>query len=258
MRNNGANTRHAIFVNYGTAALIGFVAFNSSLGSDFESWHLLAAFMGVFFYVVFRLIARTAQVNGVSAASIATKMSMVLPICLGIFWLDESLSVLKIAGILIGIVSVVLAAKGSVDLRGIIWLILAFFTSGIIDSSLKLIQQFLVSVDQFPGLITIIFAFAFLTGIIHHFFTSDRNVSRISLASGVGLGIVNFASLFFILKALAVPNWESSLVFPINNVGIVLVSTVSSIFLFREFPTTRGWVALISACLAITLLAIDF
>ncbi len=55
-----------------------------------------------------------------------------------------------------------------------------------------------------------------------------------SLMSGVALGLANLGTVYFLLKALSQPEWESSIVYPLNNFGIVLLSTVTAIVVFRE------------------------
>lgn len=252
---NGANTRHAITINYGVAAAIGFVFFPQSLGVWNKPWFWPSAALGLFFYLVFRFIARTTQINGVSAASIATKMSVIIPVSTGIVLLDESLSWLKLLGILLGLMAVFFASGGGKTILNWKWLLLAFVGSGIVDACLKLFQVWSVSSVEFPAFITVVFCFAFVAGLVHHFTLLDKKIVRMSYISGIMLGLVNFASLLFILEALSLPEWESSVVFPINNVGVVTLSSISAAIFFKEKLDGKAWLSISLSLISIFLLS---
>lgn len=254
MSNNGSNTRHAIVINYAIAAITGMAIYPVGIDTVHEPWFWSAALLGVWFYLIFRVIAKTTQVSGVAAASVATRMSVVIPVCVGLFVLDESLTLIKISGIALGLAAVFLSSSGSMKPKEWIWPIIAFFGSGSVDTSLKLFQEWSVADAHFTAFTVTIFVFAFLSGLAHHFFTAQRKMNRQSIWSGIILGVANFASLYFILKTLALPGWESSVVFPINNVGVVAVSSVAAILLFAERPNKKGVLGLFLAVLSIVLL----
>jgi drug/metabolite transporter (DMT)-like permease len=253
MREAGVNSRIAIAINYFFASATGFIFFDHAPELWNAPWFWPAAAEGIFFYLVFRLIAKTTQTSGVAAASIATKMSVVIPVLIGLFFLDESFTILKISGIALGLIAVILSSM-TVGLKDWKWPLLAFVCSGIIDSSLKLFQVWTVSEPEFPSLITVIFSFAFLTGITHHLTFADRSISTRNFLGGMVLGLVNFGSLLFLLWALDEPNWESSTVFPINNVGVVTLSSILALVLFKERPQLRTIAGIFIAVVAILLL----
>lgn len=254
MRQDGVNTRHAITINYAVAAAVGLLFFEHGAEFFAQPWLLPAAMTGIFFYVVFRIIALTTQKSGMAIASVATKMSVIIPVLMGLLLLGESVSGWKIAGVLLGLVAVVLSAAGEVKTNNWKWPLVAFVASGLIDASLKLYQNYLVPEADFPSFISVIFLSAFVSGTIHHFFTKERKISLRSVGGGVALGIVNFGSLIFILKSLALPQWESSVIFPINNFGIITLSTLMGILLFRERLQWRGLLSIAFASGAIYLL----
>lgn len=89
----------AIFINYIVAFIIGF----SFAERDFsiveipnQPWFLGAICLGALFVSIFFIMAMTAQKNGVSAASVAGKMSVVIPVFFGVFLYNESVTFLKI------------------------------------------------------------------------------------------------------------------------------------------------------------------
>ncbi|MFK7856246.1 MAG: hypothetical protein AB8B79_19175, partial [Granulosicoccus sp.] len=125
-----------------------------------RGWFWPAAFEGVGFYIVFRMMALTTQLNGITVASIATKMSVVIPTLIGIIALGESVNVLKIGGLLFGVLSVFLAAGARIQVAKWILPLLVFVCTGLIDASFKLFQIWGLTDAQFPGFIVTIFGFA--------------------------------------------------------------------------------------------------
>lgn len=251
---NGTNTRHAIMVNYATASATGLIVFQPTRTWFTEPWFPFAAALGMFFYLIFRIMARTTQENGVAVASVVNKMSVIIPVLVGLLYFREEFNTWKIAGIAAGMAAVVLSTHGSASRGSWHWPLILFLGSGIIDTSLKLFQAGPVNDAAFPMLCSTLFGFAFLTALGHHLFTPDKKISQRSILGGLLLGVVNFGTVYFILKALSLPGWESSVVYPINNVGVVALSTLAAAIIFREKPNTTGYISLALAALAILLL----
>ena len=254
MQYSTAVTRHAIVIGYLTSAAAGAILFDVDWSLGSQGWFLPAALEGVSFYLVFRMMALTTQRAGITIASIATKMSVVIPTLIGIIALGESVNILKVCGLIIGVLSVFVAAGVRIKVTQWILPVLVFVSTGLIDVSFKLFQVWGLTDAQFPGFLVTIFGFAFLASGIHHLLLPDRMINRVSAISGVVLGLANLGTVYFVLKALAQPGWESSIVFPLNNFGIVLVSTIVAIFLFDERPTTATKISLLAATTSIILL----
>lgn len=250
----GTNTRHAIMINYIVAALTGLAVFRPDSLWFTTSWFLPSCILGAFFYVIFRVMAKVTQENGMSVSSIATKMSVVIPVAVGLTVLQESVNALKIIGIAFGLASVVISAGGNSKKGTWLWPLVLFIGSGLIDTSLNLFQTWSVSESEFPVFITNIFVFAFISALVHHAFSKEHSISKASIKGGFLLGIVNFTALFYILKSLSLPNWESSVVFPINNFGIIAGSTLFAIVAFGEKVTVKGWLSIGLALCSILIL----
>jgi len=76
-----------------------------------------------------------------------------------------------------------------------------------------------------------------------------------NIIGGIALGIPNFFSIYFLVMALRNNGFESSTIFTINNVAIVLVSTFLGIILFKEKLITKNWIGIILAIISILLVA---
>jgi hypothetical protein len=146
------------------------------------------------------------------------------------------------AGILAGFAAVICSIGDSFKKGEWKWPLMAFFRTGFIDASFKLFQINGVDETQFPELITTIFGFAFIVGLIHYLFSNNKKIRLISVFSAVVLGLINFATVYFLLLALAELGWDSSVVYSVNNFGVVALSAIAAMILFREKLDTRTWV----------------
>lgn len=253
------NTLHAIIVNYFVAFSFGLAMSNSQLTfSEVTSgtWFVGTIFLGLLFIVIFNIMGITAQRSGVAVTSVASKMSMVIPIVFGLIVYNESAGILKITGILLALVAVYLASvksKEGFKWRNIIFPILLFLGSGAIDTSLKFMETYYVNEAHFSIFSTTVFGFAGLFGVLFLLLTRKGTFHWKSILGGIILGIPNYFSLIFLLKALSAEGLESSMVFTVNNVSIVMLSTLIGLFAFKEKLLPKNWVGIGLAIVSIFL-----
>jgi len=208
-------------------------------------------------------MAKTSQILGVSVASVATKMSLAIPVLLGVVMYGEDLGPLKILGILLALAAVYFTSvkKGPIafNRRALYLPILVFLGSGIIDASIQYAEKFLVPAQEFPVFSSTVFASAALCGLLFILIRSWRTPIKIlprSILGGIALGVPNFFSIYFLLKALQNDVLNSASVFTINNVAIVMFSTLLGILLFKEIISVKNWLGIIMAILSILLVAV--
>ncbi|MFT5146981.1 MAG: putative membrane protein [Polaribacter sp.] len=255
----------AIFVNYIVAFSMGFFFAERQIPISeiyVQPWFSGALFLGALFVSIFFVMAMTAQKNGVSVTSIAGKMSVVVPVFFGIILYNESVTFLKIAGIIMALIAVYLSSvkEEKSEKNGTLLLpILLFIGSGTIDTLLKYIQENYVAdedVSIFSGsLFGIAGVFAFLILVIK---TIKKRASfgYKNIIAGIILGVPNYYSIIFLIKALQNKNFESSTLFTINNVAIVVVSTLVGLFFFKEKFSVKNKVGVAMAILGIILVTI--
>lgn len=256
----------AIFINYIVAFILGFSLSEkqfSILEIPEQSWFKGALFLGALFVSIFFVMALTAQRNGVSVASVAGKMSVVIPVFFGVFLYDETVTTLKIVGILIALVAVYLSSvkdstKG-VKKAGLLFPILLFLGSGTIDTLLKYLETNFVQredVSLFSGSLFAIAACFSGTILLVKSIKQKKQFGIQNCIAGFILGVPNYFSIIFLIKALQTEGFESSTLFTINNVGIVLVSTLVGILLFKEKFSLKNKIGVVLAVLGILLVAI--
>lgn len=257
------STLHTITVNYFVAFIIGISSYNQTVtvqNTLHSDWFPGAIFLGFLFISIFFVMATTAQKNGVSVASVASKMSVVIPIIFGIHMYDESTELQKIIGICFALIAVYLASvKSNSQInfkKNLLLPVLLFIGSGTIDTTIKYIETTHVPENGIPIFSASIFGIAAILGVITTLIKKDFGFNLKSLVSGLILGIVNYGSIYFLLKALDNELFESSTLFTVNHVGIMMFSTLLGLLVFREKLSLKNWLGLGLAVIAITLVTL--
>lgn len=260
------DTLKAIVVNYLVAFTFGILL--SEVEFSFaelpnQKWFTGAIFLGMLFVSIFFVMALTAQRNGVSVVSVAGKMSVVIPVIFGVVLYDESLSALKIVGIILAVVAVYLASVKD-DLKkhekaGLLLPIILFLGSGAIDTTLKYIEINFVAENEVSLFSGSLFGFAAFFGLIILGIKTIKKPEPFGLKNviaGIVLGIPNYYSIVFLIKALQIKGIESSTLFTINNVGIVVASTIVGLIIFKESFSLKNKIGIALAITGIVLVAI--
>ncbi|TVZ25376.1 EamA-like transporter family protein [Gillisia sp. Hel_I_86] len=260
------NTLQAIILNYVIACAVGYFGFVEGVTiSEIPSkpWFYGTLILGLLFIIVFNLAAITAQRSGLSVVSVATKMSVAIPVLFGILYFNESTGILKVLGIVLALIAVYLSSiKADVGIaikkRNLLYPILVFLGSGLIDTLIKFIESGYVNKTDVALFSSTIFSVAGIIGIFVLIFqgiTGKLKITGRNILGGIALGIPNFFSIYFLVMALRNNGFDSSTIFTINNVAIVLVSTVLGIFLFKEKLITKNWIGIVLAIISILLVA---
>ncbi|HET8886207.1 MAG TPA: EamA family transporter [Salinimicrobium sp.] len=260
------NTLQAIIINYFIAFTVGLAIDEQPLNLTripTESWFLGTVILGFLFISVFYLAAITTQRSGLSVVSVATKMSVAIPVFFGIVLYNESTGVLKILGIILALVAVYLTSVKrkdglTVQKKNIVFPLLVFLGSGIIDTTIKYLETTYVAEVDVALFTSSIFAISGIIGIgilIFQFFKKTLKLTFRNVLGGIALGIPNYFSIYFLVMALRSNGVESSTIFPINNVAIVMVSTLLGILLFKEKLLPKNWIGILLAIISILLIS---
>ena len=104
----------ALVVNYFVAFGVGLFFLDTSFSPQIiisQEWFKGSILLGFIFISTFYVTTITSQRNGLSVASVASKMSVIIPIILGVFLYDETLGSVKILGIIIALIAVYFTSK---------------------------------------------------------------------------------------------------------------------------------------------------
>lgn len=266
IKKSKADTLQAIVTNYFTACSIGLLTYSNPIDVPAvinSKWFLGAISLGTLFISIFYIMAITTQRNGISVAAVASKMSVVIPVIFGIFAYNESTDIQKVSGIVLALVAVYLASvknREKLNLTSNLTLpFLLFLGSGIIDTSIKYLETTYVGEQGIPLFSATIFFSAATIGsliLIYKRMKSELCFSFKSVFWGILLGTANFASIYYLLKALNNEFYESSTLFTLNNVGIVMLSTLTGLALFKEHLSYKNWTGIALAIVSILLITL--
>jgi len=259
------NSLYAIVVNYFTACVAGYFGLERAFSVDDtlgQDWIFGAILLGILFITVFNLMAITTQKSGLSAVSVASKMSVALPILFVIFYYDEPTGFLKIFGIILALIAVYLSSvktKSGIKLEKntLIFPLLVFLGSGIIETLIKFLEQNFVAKEDVALFSTSIFICAAAIGTVAGMIQFTKKKIKFTykeILGGIALGVPNYYSIYFFIQALR-SGMPSTTVFILNNVAIVLLSTLLGIFLFREKLLRKNWIGIALAVVSIILVA---
>ena len=262
------NTLHAIVVNYFVACISGIIAYDSTITySEIHTygWFYYTLGLGALFIIVFNLMAITTQRSGLSVVSVATKMSVVVPILFGLIYYKESFGVFKITGVLLALIAVYLTSikrrEGlAIKSKGLIFPLLVFIGSGIIDTSIKYLENSFVAENDVPIFSAAIFGSAAIVGVVILIFKAVQGKFTFqfkNILGGIALGVPNYFSIFFLVKALRSDILDSSGIFTVNNVSVVMISTLFGIILFKENLSQKNWFGIVLAIISIFLITLS-
>ena len=261
------NNLQAIIVNYFTASSLAlFIANVNGIPIVFQriilsTYIIPSLIIGLLFIITFNLLAYSTQKIGIAISTVANKMSMIIPVIIGIYLFKEALGIFKLIGTILAISAIYMTStkggKLSFEKKYLPIILLIFFGQGIADGTLSWAQKFTIRSDN----TTLFFACTFISaGTLGSFFlVYELIVKKIrlqpkSILWGITLGIPNYLTLHFFVKSLQSPILESSQVFPVVNMGVIILSAVGGILLFKEKLTPFNWSGIALAVMAISLI----
>lgn len=268
----GVNTFQAIILNYPVCFLTGLLFlpdnqhFSLIYAEPSTPWAML---LGIGFVITFLLSGASTQKVGITATSLANNISLIIPVIFSLVILKSSqkFDTWNYLGLVLAMIAVILStiknagnldnqAKNTSD-----WFLpLAVFVMyGITNTTFNFLNAKYVTISGN----TIPFTLTILTGSI--IFGSIVLTSRIlqgkekmqlkSLWAAFPLGIPNFLSFYFLLKALDAFQNNGAFVLPIYNISVILGSAIIALIFFHEKLTNLNKIGLALAVLAIGLIS---
>ena len=262
------NTLPAIVVNYGVCVITGTLYVGmGKVSSEFDpasEWFISASILGLIFITTFFLMAHTTQVRGVSVATVASKMSLAIPVVFSLFifkYAVSSLDLWNYLGILLAFVSIWLVSRKErkpdgppITFKFLLLPLAVFLLGGLIDTSLNYVNHHFISENIEPIFPIFIFSAAFIAGLIVCLVRKVKFRWK-ELIGGLYLGVPNYFSIYFNLKALTAFDNNGAIVYPALNIGIIIGSTLLAILLFKEKLTRLNYIGVFLALVVIFLLS---
>jgi drug/metabolite transporter (DMT)-like permease len=258
----------AIVINYCICVITG--AFYSGqdlilqIESGFAPWMYFAVALGFIFLGTFYLMAYVTHKFSISVSSISAKISLVIPVLFSLFILKTRLieyNFLNYIGMAGALGAIVLSSWKNRKIqvsdlsKNDLWLPFAlFFLNGLIDTSINFVSnRFLPDAAEsvFP---IFIFLTAAVSGILILLIKKVKLNRRIWIG-GLALGIINYFSVFTLVKSLSAHNDDGAFVYPVLNLGIIIAASVVSLAYFKEHFSKLNWAGFILAILSLVLIS---
>ena len=250
-------------MNYFVCVIIGFsstrlAGIDGSLWA--RDWFGFAIFHGLLLIGSFYLIALTTKHAGVAIASLATRISVVVPIVTAFFLYGDILTVFKTVGILGALIALSLSSlendsSSKIKAESRRYLPVALFIAfGSHLTLTKYVQEFYLDAVAYHSYVMLSFASALLfgTGAMAWRVVTKKDIyQKRDFLVGILLGCVNYGSVYFLIRALSIEGWESSEIFPTISIAVVVFSSVGAYIFFREKFQRLKMVALILGLISV-------
>lgn len=255
-------------------------------GSDEGFWRqwspfllVLGGIIGVLFVCSYVLMALSIRKLGVTIPISLMRLSAVLPTFGSIIFFAEVPNALQFGGIALAFLALPLATQESLSCSNLVkvlhngfgWGLLLFGVFGVTNFIFK-IQYELAPLSNPYHFLAVLFPVAFFVSCLmllrYKTFTAQTGMEPRSdlttydeitpqsftsiLCAGLILGMLNLFSNYFFMKALQV--LPGIVVYPINGVGIILLSAMSSLFLWQERLLRKNYLFIALAALALLLI----
>ena len=215
-----------IAANYITAGTLGFL-----LSSKPQAEGLVISFgivVGLFFFVGFLLLSIAIKTKGVASSVTIGRLSLAIPVALSIGLWGEKPLLIDIISLLL-IFFIIISWEGKI---GKVSPILAaiFLAFGLLDSAMKFFKMNFPTMDD--SFFLVIVFYSAMVWSWAYTLISRQEIKGGDIAWGLILGVPNFFSSYFLLKALVlIPAYVT---FPFINIGIIITSALAGHFLFKE------------------------
>jgi len=227
-----------------------------------SAWFPWSLLMGVSFISIFNLIAYCTRLDGITTTTIANKLSLVIPVLFSIVLYHDAAGIGKIVGIILAFPAVYLTSRVKDEdnkPQNLFWPVILFVFSGLLDTLMKYVQfHFLATPDVQATYTIYCFSVAATIGIV--LVSTLLLLKKITfhwrnLVAGVCVGIPNYFSIYFLIRALNSNVMQSSATIPVLNIGILVASSLTAILFFREKANSLRIIGLALSVIAILLIA---
>jgi len=244
--------------NYFVAGMISLFMFLSQeiQAISIESF-LFGTLLGSIFVMAFFLFTRSVRVAGTALATVSSRLSVIVPVIFAMIIFREIPGAVQVVGLIFAILTIYFFYRslrnnpnGQLHLREYMVLILLLVGIGVNDFCMKLFQSWRPANEKPFFLLCIFFAaWIYSTGYV---IVKKIPVDRRTINLGLLLGVPNIFSSYFLIAALTeVP---AIIVYPLVNIGIILLTALAAWIIWREKLNRAGLRALMTGIAAIVLL----
>jgi drug/metabolite transporter (DMT)-like permease len=252
-----------ILCNYVVALLLCYVFFEPEADVSYlgQHWQVYVPLM-VLLPSIFLFLAASVKHVGIVKTDAAQRLSLFIPILAAWLIFHESFNTWKILGLAVGFPALllILSKKEEAGKPGREWrypaIVLLGF--GVVDTLFK--QVALLEKPGYTTSLFMIFAGALIFTLILMIYESvflNRKIEPVNFAFGFLVGIFNFGNILFYLKAHKAFAENPSTVFAAMNMGVIVLGSLTGVFLFKEKLTLKNYAGIFLALMAIVFITLS-
>ncbi|PKQ67626.1 hypothetical protein [Raineya orbicola] len=269
------HTFQAIVFNYWTCVLTALVYLGDFSVLQNITWeHLWVKVplgLGLLFISTFYLMGYVAQNISVAASSVASKISLIIPVIVNLIFFKhkETFDWLNYTGLILVFLAIFLTSYRSKNvqsasnthfLKSFMLIVAIFLMSGAIDTSINWVSSVSATDKTSQALFSmLIFAIAGIVGALilaKQVIAKKTKITLPNILAGVILGVFNYFSVIFMMLSLQKEfAGNGAFFFPLFNIAIIVFSTFLAILLFKEKLNTANRLGILVAVLAILAMA---
>jgi drug/metabolite transporter (DMT)-like permease len=266
---HGVDTFSAIIVNYLASAALGSLWAGEiplmEYATSGHTWTYYGYVLGFMFLFGFTIIAYSVRYTGVAITTAMQKMSLLVSVSYAVLHFHEPFGVLKSAGMVLAVIAIILItgvhkqkvfAKDTWHLFALPLGALLF--SGIVESVLYDLHARDTAEHGDIAFTTFAFSVAASLGIpvvIYRAAAGHHVFNRKDVLWGLLLGIPNYFTIYLILALLA-SGFPGSVLYPLLNVLVLVVSALTGYFVFKEKLNKVKIIGIVIAIVVITLMSL--
>lgn len=267
-------------VNYFVGSFVAFCGADVTFGQQLSPLLLgLGVIIGILFVCSYVLMVLSISKLGVTIPISLMRLSAVLPTFGSIIFFAEVPNPVQLGGIVLAFLALPLASKGWLSFSNLVevfqngfgWGVLLFGVFGITNFIFK-IQHEVAPLHNPYHFLAILFPVAFFVSCLmllrYKTFTTQTGMepradlktydemtpqsSMGILLAGLLLGTLNLFSNYFFMKSLQ--QLPGIVVYPVNGIGIILLSAITSLFLWQERLSKKNYLFIALASIALLLI----
>lgn len=246
--------------NYFSASIISLILFVSDSNSTSPLEIIpLGIFLSLLFVGSIFAFSKSVNLSGAALSTVSSRLSVFVPIILSILIYNELPDVYQIIGLLLTLLTILLfyfainnSSKDPKEKNKFIYLLLILFGIGIADFFMKVFQENWGSSDKAWFLFWIFFFSFIITFTIA--LRNKKEINYKTILMGIGMGIPNIFSSFFLIEALK--SFPAVFVYPFVNISIIIFTSLVVKIFWSEIWNKYSQLALITGIISILFLSI--
>lgn len=266
----GINTFQAIVFNYPVCFITGYLLLEKGqkFQLDFsENWTWYCLLLGLGFILTFVLSGIATQKVGITLTSLANNISLIIPVLFSLLVFGSKtmkFSWINYLGLFLGLVAVGIASykpdgssKRNFSGGGVI--LAVFLMYGLTNTAINYIQINQINDSSKVVPVTLVMVLgAVVSGLIvlvYRILQGREQLQWKVFVAAFFLGIPNFLSFYFLVKALGYYGSSGAFVYPLYNMGVILLSAFMAKIVFKEQLSKLNLFGLCLVIIAISLIS---